>query len=336
MQNTTTIQLALNLNLVVLCSINLLFCRGREVSWSVVAPNIMPTKWHVTSQTLEDRSWERKAGTLQPNIGSYLLPLDTPGHPVHVQHDNATQHIVTQPVLSDALLEPNVPAAVALSPEVPLVLPANATPIEHLSHWMRVVTDNNLLQQPGLQAASLPVQTIPAPTPGHHLGVAPKHPPHPYSGNQSNHVQISRDHISRAMSILDVTNAEPLFYVAPNGTLLCRCCVTHPGFNVPPHATTFSERGTYRSVLLELWHYFKKSLRIHLHLPSHARNSMAYYQRQGLPPASTLADTEARLGKMGRVGSKLFYPFRKSYIHVSSINKSEAALCPLEFCESIC
>ena len=146
--------------------------------------------------------------------------------------------------------------------------------------------DNNSLQHIGQRPAVVPA-VVPAPI----------HASHPYARNcsNSNNIQTARNLIFQAKSLLDVTNAEPLFYVGANGKLLCRCCVGSSGFNIPQNATRISTTNPNRRVLTDEWRNFKKSLRHHLNLSTHATNSMAYYQRQGLRPTYTRADTEAGL-----------------------------------------
>ena len=164
---------------------------------------------------------------------------------------------------------------------------SNAHPIEHLRYWMKVVLDNNLLE-PIIQqnhAKNIPV-SIPEP----HVRAADVKPfvpiqaHHPYlripssasAGSHPNDTQTTHDLISRAKSLLDVTNAEPLFYVGTNGKLLCRCCTSSTGFNIPQSATSVSTTNPNRRVLTDEWRNFKKSLRNHLNLSTHVTNSAVY------------------------------------------------------------
>ena len=105
----------------------------------------------------------------------------------------------------------------------------------------------------------------------------------------------SRALLAHARSIIDVTNAEPLFYLAQNGKLLCRCCVDCSGFAVPFNATRRSTSNPNRNILTNEWRSFKKSLRSHLNLASHCQNSRTFYQRQSLHQTYTNKDTVAGL-----------------------------------------
>ena len=125
--------------------------------------------------------------------------------------------------------------------------------------------------------------------------IAPLHASTPYSRNVASADSSNRVLISHAKSLLDVTNAEPLFYVGASGNLLCRCCVDCTGFSIPQNVTMTSRTNPNRQVLTQEWRNFKKSLRNHLALPSHLSESSAYYQRQGQRAVYTRADTEAGL-----------------------------------------
>ena len=122
----------------------------------------------------------------------------------------------------------------------------------------------------------------------------PLHATIPYTRNAPNFSR-SRDLIRYAKSILDVTNAEPLFYVGTSGKLLCRCCTSCTGFTIPRNITQRSQTHPNRQILTDEWRNFKKGLRCHLGLPSHLSESVSYYQLQGRQAAYTRSDTEAGL-----------------------------------------
>ena len=187
---------------------------------------------------------------------------------------------------------------------------SNANPVHHLEYWMRVVLSNNSLQAFNQAPSSScgpttsSMQNIPPSTSGLSLRaatarpIAPLHSHLPYtmnSSSRSNTAGNNRELISHATSLLDITNAEPLFYVGASGKLLCRCCVNCSGFTIPLNTTVVSRTNPNRRVLTTEWRSFKKSLRYHLGLSSHLADSRDYYQRQGLSPLHSRIDTEAGL-----------------------------------------
>ena len=167
---------------------------------------------------------------------------------------------------------------------------------------MRVVLSNNSLQtfnqapssSCGLTTSSM--QNILPSTSGLSLRAAtarpitPLHSHLPYTRNSSSRSNTAgnyRELISHATSLLDITNAEPLFYVGASGKLFCS------GFTIPLNTTVVSRTNPNRRVLTTEWRSFKKSLRYHLGLSSHLADSRDYYQRQGLYPLYSRIYTEA-------------------------------------------
>ena len=173
---------------------------------------------------------------------------------------------------------------------------------------MRFVVNNNSFQSfnpaQGIVQPSNSVQNVPVPNSALRSTLraatvrpnAPLHASHaiPYSRSATSAL-INRDLISRAKCLLDVTNAEPLLYVGATGNLLCRCCVSCTGFNIPQNVTMSSPANPNRQVLTIEWRNFKKSIRNHLGLSSHLSESQAYYQRQRQRTVYTRADNEAGL-----------------------------------------
>ena len=213
---------------------------------------------------------------------------------------------------------PPAPAAVPLAPAavlptIPHAIQSASIALGQLAYWMNIVLSNNLL--PSSQQHVPIAQTPPAPNlrPASTRPLPPLHATrphfHPYNvrnqvgsqsssgsqfGSASNN-RTSRDLIGQARSVLDVTNAEPLFYVGTSGRLLCRCCVDSSGFEIPNNVSRVSPNNPNRTILTDAWREFKKRLRKHLLLPSHVTKSREFYQRQGLQQTFTRADTEAGL-----------------------------------------
>ena len=182
----------------------------------------------------------------------------------------------------------------------------NAHPLDHLHYWINVIATNNSIRPPNATQSNLNPQNFTQNFRVSHstqapalraAAVRPNVPLHatiPYTRNAPNFSR-SRDLIRYAKSILDVTNAEPLFYVGTSGKLLCRCCTSCTGFTIPRNITQRSQTHPNRQILTDEWRNFKKGLRCHLGLPSHLSESVSYYQLQGRQAAYTGSDTEAGL-----------------------------------------
>ena len=106
----------------------------------------------------------------------------------------------------------------------PMQSDPNADPLEYLHYWINVVVTNNSLRQSSATQSNLNPQNstqnfrVSPSTQASALRAAavrpyfPLHATVPYTRNAPN-VSSSRDLIRFAKSLLDVTNAEPLFYV---------------------------------------------------------------------------------------------------------------------------
>lgn len=195
----------------------------------------------------------------------------------------------------------------------------NAGPMEHFKYWLQVVTNNEMLHPKAAsilaeQTSLLPTQktvsvttqqttllphkqtalfSTPAPTAPIHLPYQAKCHYEEGSckgvsceGGSCVDIRTTRPLLSKAKSVQDVIDAEPLYYVGKSGQrLLCKCCVSTAGFTIPQ--TTFAASKTIqdRWILTEPWRNFKNTVRRHLRLPSHVKKSKSYYRQLQRPCA---------------------------------------------------
>ena len=139
-----------------------------------------------------------------------------------------------------------------------------------------------------------PTANLPVPV-GASIRAAPIHAPHPYTRNPTNTFsnKYRSYSIANAKSVTDVTNAETLFYVGQSGKLSCRCCIGGNGFNIPATVYRITVNTSNRRTLSDEWRNFKNISAVIL--ICRRTNSIDYYQRQGLRPAYTSANTKAGL-----------------------------------------